>query len=58
MTTSLSTAASEPSPPPASGFADLHLSEPVLRALDDIGYSDPTPVQSATYPVAIAGKDV
>jgi len=55
MTTSLSTATE---PTPASGFADLHLSEPVLRALDEIGYSDPTPVQSATYPVAIAGRDV
>ncbi|MET0390981.1 MAG: DEAD/DEAH box helicase, partial [Polyangiales bacterium] len=56
MTTSLSTAAAEPRV--ASGFADLHLSEPVLRALDEIGYTDPTPVQTATYPVAIAGRDV
>jgi len=54
MTTSLSTAAE----PARSGFAELHLSEPVLRALDEIGYSDPTPVQTATYPVAITGRDL
>jgi ATP-dependent RNA helicase DeaD len=54
MTTSLSTIdAATP-----NGFAALHLSEPVMRALDEIGYTDPTPVQSATYPVAVAGKDV
>jgi len=56
MTTSLSTA-TEPTTT-VSGFGELHLSEPVLRALDDIGYSDPTPVQTATYPVAVAGRDV
>jgi ATP-dependent RNA helicase DeaD len=54
MTTSLTTA-NEPSAP---SFAALHLSEPVLRALEEIGYSEPTPVQSATYPVAIAGRDL
>jgi ATP-dependent RNA helicase DeaD len=54
MTTSLSTATE----PVRSGFAELHLSEPVLRALDEIGYSDPTPVQTATYPVAITGRDL
>jgi ATP-dependent RNA helicase DeaD len=43
---------------PAGGFAALNLSEPVMRALDEIGYSDPTPVQAATYPLAIAGRDI
>src|SRR5262245_19149504 len=55
MTTHLSTATETTTP---TGFADLHLSEPVQRALEEIGYTDPTPVQSATYPVAIAGRDV
>jgi len=55
MTTSLLTATDAPVAP---GFAELHLSEPVLRALDTVGYTDPTPVQSATYPAAIAGRDI
>jgi ATP-dependent RNA helicase DeaD len=42
----------------SSGFAALNLSEPVLRALEEIGYSEPTPVQAATYPLAISGRDV
>jgi ATP-dependent RNA helicase DeaD len=29
-----------------------------MRALDEIGYSDPTPVQAATYPLAITGRDI
>src|SRR3954469_17398877 len=42
----------------ASGFAALRLGEPVQRALDEIGYSEPTPVQAATYPLAVAGRDI
>jgi ATP-dependent RNA helicase DeaD len=45
-------------PAESVGFASLHLSEPVQRALDEIGYSDPTPVQAATYPLAITGRDM
>jgi ATP-dependent RNA helicase DeaD len=40
------------------GFAALNLSEPVMRALDEIGYNDPTPVQAATYPLAVSGRDI
>ena len=42
----------------SSGFAALRLGENVLRALEEIGYSDPTPVQAATYPLAVAGRDI
>ena len=42
----------------ATGFAALRLGEPVQRALDEIGYSEPTPVQAAAYPLAIAGRDI
>jgi ATP-dependent RNA helicase DeaD len=41
-----------------TGFAALRLGEHVLRALEEIGYSDPTPVQAATYPLAVAGRDI
>jgi ATP-dependent RNA helicase DeaD len=45
-------------PQVAGGFAALRLGEPVQRALDEIGYSEPTPVQAATYPLAVAGRDI
>src|SRR5262245_8098900 len=46
------------SEPQAGGFTALRLGEPVQRALDEIGYSEPTPVQAATYPLAVAGRDI
>lgn len=39
-------------------FADLPLGSEVQRALDDIGYLEPTPVQSATYQLAVEGSDI
>ena len=39
-------------------FADLALSEPVLRALADVGYESPSPIQAATIPVLLAGRDM
>src|ERR1700732_2075135 len=44
-------------PTPAS-FRDLALSEPVLRALTDVGYEAPTPIQAATIPVLLSGADM
>lgn len=41
-----------------SGFAAMSLSDDVRRALDEIGYTQPTPVQEATYPLAIEGRDI
>jgi superfamily II DNA/RNA helicase len=39
-------------------FADLGLSEKVLKAVEDVGYSEPTPIQEGAIPHALAGKDV
>jgi ATP-dependent RNA helicase DeaD len=39
-------------------FRDLALSEPVLRALTDVGYEAPTPIQAATIPVLLSGSDM
>ncbi len=39
-------------------FADLALSEPVLRALADVGYESPSPIQAATIPVLLSGRDM
>lgn len=39
-------------------FADLGLSETVLRAVADMGYKEPTPVQAASIPEVLAGRDL
>jgi ATP-dependent RNA helicase DeaD len=42
----------------APTFDALPLSDDVRRALDEIGYTQPTPVQLATYEPAVAGRDI
>ena len=39
-------------------FSELNLSEPILRALDDAGYTEPTPIQSEAIPEVMAGRDL
>ena len=39
-------------------FADLKLSEPVLKALIEVGYETPSPIQAATIPPILEGRDV
>src|SRR3954471_6025816 len=39
-------------------FADLGLSEPVLRALQDVGYEAPSPIQEQAIPPLMEGRDV
>ena len=39
-------------------FKDLGLAEPILRALEDEGYTEPTPIQTQGIPVAMAGNDI
>ena len=38
-------------------FEQLMISEPVLRALNDMGFEEPTPIQQEAIPVAMSGKD-
>jgi ATP-dependent RNA helicase DeaD len=40
------------------GFADLDIDERVLRALADVGYETPSPIQAATIPALMAGRHV
>jgi superfamily II DNA/RNA helicase len=40
------------------GFAELGLSEPLLRALHDKGYLRPTPIQEQAIPSVLMGRDV
>lgn len=39
-------------------FNSLSLSRPVLKGLADLGYTKPSPIQSATIPIALLGKDI
>jgi ATP-dependent RNA helicase DeaD len=39
-------------------FADLGLSDQVLKALDDVGYDAPSPIQEQAIPVLLEGRDV
>jgi len=43
---------------PAITFADLGLSQKVLSAVTDAGYTVPTPIQTGAIPHALAGKDI
>ncbi len=39
-------------------FRDLALSAPVLKALEDVGYESPSPIQAETIPHLLAGRDL
>ena len=39
-------------------FADLGLSDKVLGAIADAGYTIPTPIQAGAIPHAVQGKDI
>jgi len=43
---------------PLPSFRDLALIDPVLRALDDVGYETPSPIQAQVIPHMMQGKDV
>ncbi|NMM83362.1 ATP-dependent RNA helicase [Rhodococcus sp. SRB_17] len=45
----------DPEPPT---FADLDIDDRVLKALSDVGYESPSPIQAATIPPLLEGKDV
>ena len=39
-------------------FADLGLSESVLKAIEDAGYREPTPIQQQAIPHVLQGGDI
>lgn len=39
-------------------FAQLGLSEPVMQAVSAVGYETPSPIQAATIPAMLEGRDV
>jgi ATP-dependent RNA helicase DeaD len=44
--------------PKGPSFAELGLHADVLRAVDEMGFSEPMPVQAATFPLITAGRDL
>ncbi|WP_167152642.1 MULTISPECIES: DEAD/DEAH box helicase [Streptomyces] len=47
-----------PALPPVANFADLELPAEVLELLASLGMNEPFPIQSATLPNSLAGRDV
>jgi superfamily II DNA/RNA helicase len=47
-----------PALPPATTFAELDMPLPVLKTLTGLGMNEPFPIQSATLPNSLAGRDV
>lgn len=43
-------------PPPL--FTDFGLAEPIVRAVTELGYREPTPIQAQAIPVVMTAKDV
>jgi len=39
-------------------FSELNLPEPLLKAIDDLGFTELTPVQQVALPMALAGRDI
>lgn len=39
-------------------FLSMNLSRPLLKAIATLGFTTPTPIQAATVPVALIGKDI
>ena len=44
--------------PSILNFSNLELAEPLLRALEEVGYEKPTPIQAQTIPLLLEGRDV
>lgn len=39
-------------------FRDLNLNTPLYNAIDDLGFTEPTPIQEASFNIVSSGKDV
>ena len=39
-------------------FQDFGLAEPIVRAVTELGYREPTPIQAQAIPVVLSGRDV
>ena len=39
-------------------FNELNIAEPILKAVCEKGYNEPTPIQEQAIPVVLRGKDI
>jgi hypothetical protein len=39
-------------------FSDLNLNPKILKAIEEAGYTTPTPIQAGAIPAALEGRDV
>src|SRR3954466_8280553 len=39
-------------------FEELNLNRPLMNALDDLEYINPTPIQEQSFPVIMSGRDM
>ncbi|MGF6821204.1 ATP-dependent RNA helicase DeaD [Microbacterium sp. ZKA21] len=44
--------------PATPGFEELGITGPVLKAIRDLGYETPSPIQAETIPTLLSGRDV
>lgn len=44
--------------PENASFADLALSAPLLKVLQEVGYESPSPIQAASIPALLEGNDI
>ena len=44
--------------PGSSGFGDLGLADDVVRAIEALGYEEPSPIQQRAIPVMLTGRDL
>ena len=42
----------------STGFGGLGIDDRVLEAISDVGYESPSPIQAATIPILMSGRDV
>ena len=54
----MSPASPDSTPATAAGFSTLGLPPEVIRVLSDVGYESPSPIQAATIPPLMEGRDV
>ncbi|WP_375002213.1 DEAD/DEAH box helicase [Gordonia sp. PS3] len=58
MSESENTSSTAPAAEKSTAFGDLGIDPGVLKALDDVGYETPSPIQAATIPPLMEGRDV
>ena len=39
-------------------FSELNLNEPILRAVEESGFTEPTPIQAEAIPTILSGRDI